>query len=147
MRGSTRIQAVIVLLSLAGLLALSAWSAQTPDEAAQVPAEVPEKAKQLQNPWGVTPESIANGRLVYSSQCVMCHGDNGNGKGDLAIQFKYEIADLRTAEAQKARTDGEWFFILTNGHGKMSGEGARLKDKVRWDLVNYLRTLGPKPAA
>ena len=143
MSGKARALAMIVVLSVAGLLALAGWAAETPDQAAQIP-EIPAEAKTIKNPAEATPESIANGKQIYTSQCAMCHGVSGDGKGDLAIRFKYAMADFRTAAAQSARTDGEWFHVLTHGHGKMSGEGDRLSQKVRWDLVNYLRSLGPK---
>jgi len=143
MRSKTGMRAMFGLLFLAGLLSLAGLSAQTPEKAAEVP-EVPESAKRIRNPVESTPDSVSNGKQIYSSQCVMCHGLGGNGKGDLGITLKYTIPDLTTREAQQARTDGEWFYILTHGHGDMIGEGERLSEKIRWDLVNYLRSLGPK---
>jgi len=109
----------------------------------QVPAQIPKAAKEMRNPTGGSPESIEDGKQIYSSQCAMCHGSTGNGKGDLAVTLKYRIADLSSAEVQQRRTDGEWFYILSHGHGKMMGEGQRLNEKIRWDLVSYMRSLGP----
>ena len=71
----------------------------------------------------------------------MCHGANGDGKGDLAIRFGYKMPDFTNPEVQKSRTDGEYFYILSHGHGKMSGEEGRLGTTTRWNLVNYIRTL------
>lgn len=109
---------------------------------AEVPLEIPKAAKEMRNPTAGSPEAVENGKLMYSSQCALCHGAKGDGKGDLAIQLKYRMPDLSSAEAQQARTDGEWFYILTQGHGKMTGEGKRLKEQTRWELVSYMRTLG-----
>lgn len=135
------------------LLAASAWIAERPvaaqeevDEetaaaSAKVPSKIPDEARKLENPFPADEESIEYGKLIYSSQCTLCHGATGDGSGPLATKFKYDMPDLGNAQAQNKRTDGELFYVLTHGHGKMKGEGDRLKEKVRWDIVNYIRTL------
>jgi hypothetical protein len=30
---------------------------------------------------------------------------------------------------------------MTEGHGRMLGDGDRLPEDKRWDIVNYIRTL------
>ena len=41
-----------------------------------------------------------------------------------------------------ADDDGDLFYVLTNGHGDMPGEGEdRLSEKVRWNMILYLRSL------
>ena len=77
----------------------------------------------------------------------MCHGSRGDGKGELVGRLKLEVPDFTDPETRKKRTDGELFFILTDGHGEMPGEGARLTPEWRWDLVNYIRTLSRPGAA
>jgi mono/diheme cytochrome c family protein len=129
--------AIIALLAGIGVL----WAAGEQDPA-DVPAEIPADAQKLKNPHEATPQSISNGKQIYSSQCVMCHGTSGDGKGDLAERFKYKMPDFTNSEAQGAWTDGALFYVLTHGHGKMSGEGERLEAETRWDLVNYVRSLG-----
>jgi len=52
------------------------------------------------------------------------------------------MPDFTSAQIQTDWTDGALFYVLTHGHGKMSGEGDRLEDETRWDLVNYVRSLG-----
>ena len=45
-------------------------------------------------------------------------------------------------------TDGELFFVISNGRGKMiGGEGDRTSEKVRWNLVNLVRSFGGKEKA
>jgi len=138
----TSVVLVLLVLGIAGLAGVD--SAESPEQAAQVPEKIPASAREIKNPVPATPDSVADGKLIYSSQCTMCHGSAGDGKGDLAARFHYTMPDFTTAETQRAGTDGEWFYVLTHGHGKMSGEGDRLSEKVRWNLVNYLRSLGPQ---
>jgi len=41
-------------------------------------------------------------------------------------------------------TDGELFWIISNGKGKMPGEGDRSSAKVRWNFVNLVRSFVKK---
>jgi hypothetical protein len=75
----------------------------------------------------------------------MCHGKDGDGKGDLAVEMKLNLHDWRDANSITKMTDGELFYIITNGRGKMTGgEGDRTKEDVRWNLVNLVRSFGKK---
>jgi mono/diheme cytochrome c family protein len=143
MRTHVRTPVALVLATLVLTLLWTTPWAEAPDDAAKVPSKIPAEAKAMKNPQEATEQSIADGKQIYSSQCAMCHGATGDGQGDLATRFGYEIPDFSQSSVQQGRTDGEWFFILTNGHGKMSGEGKRLSETTRWNLVNYIRTLGP----
>jgi hypothetical protein len=37
-------------------------------------------------------------------------------------------------------------FIITKGKGKMMGEGDRQSEEMRWNLVNFVRSLAAKGA-
>ena len=65
----------------------------------------------------------------------MCHGKDGNGKGDVAADMKLKIVDFTDPNTLKDRTDGEVFYIIKNGHQEMPPEGARIKPNENWDLV------------
>jgi len=115
----------------------------TPSETPQaaVPQEVPAEARSMRNPVPADAASVENGRLIWSSQCAMCHGATGNGKGPLVARLGYVVPDFTSAAYQKTRADGELFWILSQGHGKMKGQGERLEESTRWNLVNFIRTL------
>ena len=44
------------------------------------------------------------------------------------------------------KTDGELFYIITKGKGKMMGEGDRAPETMRWNLVNLVRSISKKEA-
>lgn len=97
------------------------------------------------NPVPPTPEGLAEARKLFGYHCAMCHGKDGDGKGDLAEQMKLELHDWRDPAALTNRSDGELFYIISNGKGKMlGGEGDRTTEKVRWNLVNLVRSFGKK---
>lgn len=68
---------------------------------------------------------------MYGYDGVVCHGENGNGKGDLAVETKLKMKD---------RTDGELFYIITNGEGTMPAEGDRAKPEDIWNMVVTVRS-------
>lgn len=132
--------AAVVVFALAGPLS----ARQEKKEAAfKVP---PEEAKR-ENPVKSTPASIADGKKAYATQCAMCHGTDGNGKGDLATDMQLKLRDYRDSEAMKDVTDGELFYILAKGKGDMPGEEDRMKPEQRWNLINYIRSLAKKKSA
>lgn len=106
----------------------------------------PEIAKQT-NPVKPTAANTAQAKKTYNIDCAMCHGKDGDGKGDLAVDMKLQLLDYQDAAALKDKTDGELFYIIQKGKGDMVGEGDRVKPDDVWALVNYVRSLAKKPAA
>jgi mono/diheme cytochrome c family protein len=102
-----------------------------------IPAEYVSKA----NPVKPTAESQARAKKMYGWDCAMCHGDNGDGKGDVAAEQKLPMHDYRDPASLKALSDGEIFYIIKTGKGQMPSEGDRAKPDEIWNLVIYLRKM------
>ncbi|HMD99589.1 MAG TPA: cytochrome c [Terriglobia bacterium] len=99
------------------------------------------------NPVKFTENSVARGKKIYSSQCTMCHGQNADGKGDAVAEMNITPPDFTKPDTLKDRTDGDLFAILSQGSGNMPGQQDRMKEKQKWDLINFLRaTSGKVPA-
>ena len=98
------------------------------------------------NPVSPTPEGLAEARKLFGYNCAMCHGKSGDGKGDLAADMKLELRDWHDASSLEKITDGELFWIISNGKGKMPGEGDRTPEKTRWNFVNLVRSFAKKSA-
>jgi len=114
-------------------------------EAAEKPIPAEDAARK--NPVKPTPENLASAKKLFGYHCAMCHGVQGDGKGDLASDMKLQLKDWRDPNALAKVTDGEMFYIITNGRGKMTGgEGDRTSEEVRWNLVNYVRSFAKKEA-
>jgi mono/diheme cytochrome c family protein len=124
-----------------------AQQGQTPPKSAP-PAEykIPPEAERQVNPVKPTSESIALGKKMYGYDCAMCHGKNGDGKGDLAADMKAKVTDFSDPGALKDATDGDLFYIIKNGKGEMPPEGERVKPTELWNLVNYVRSFAKKKA-
>ncbi len=78
------------------------------------------------------------------TDCAMCHGATGDGKGDLAADQKPPLKNWTDADALKDLSDGEIFYIIKNGKGNMVGEGERLKTDDLWNMVIYVRAFAKK---
>ena len=133
-----------ILLASFGMAYAVPNSAQEKPESAE-PKMTPEDAAR-KNPVPPTPEGLAEVRKLFGYNCAMCHGKNGDGKGDLAADMKLELRDWREASSIEKMTDGELFWIVSNGKGKMPGEGGRTTEKVRWNFVNLVRAFAKKGA-
>ena len=116
-----------------------AMMAQPPAQAPTIPPE----AAAVTNPVKPTPESLAHAKTIFGIDCAICHGQKGDGKGEVVEELKLKMKDFTDPSVLKDRTDGELFYIIKNGDSaqKMPAEGPRAKDNDIWALVNYLRTL------
>jgi mono/diheme cytochrome c family protein len=93
------------------------------------------------NPVKSSPEGLAEARKVFGYDCEMCHGAKGDGKGEVVESMKLTMHDWREPATLANISDGEIFYIITKGKGKMMAEGDRVPEKLRWNLVNLVRAL------
>jgi mono/diheme cytochrome c family protein len=100
--------------------------------------------KARKNPARFTEVSVERGKKIYLTQCALCHGNNGDGKGEMVEEMKINPPDFTKPETLKERTDGELFAIIGAGKDPMPGQSGRMTDLHRWNLVNYLRALSGK---
>ena len=106
----------------------------------------PPAAAQKENPVSADRFSLAAGKKLYALACAACHGDKGKGDGAAAAALTPKPKDFSDLKMQ-AQSDGALFWKISEGKTPMPPFGAALTDEQRWTLVNYLRTLAPKPAA
>jgi mono/diheme cytochrome c family protein len=116
---------------------------QPPAKAPTTEFKIPPEDAAKVNPVKPTAESLAKGKKMYGFDCAMCHGKDGDGKGDMASDYK-NVTDFTKPDALKDRTAGELFYITRNGKGDMPPEGDRAKDEEIWNMVNYIRSLAKK---
>ncbi|HEV2177563.1 MAG TPA: c-type cytochrome [Terriglobia bacterium] len=91
------------------------------------------------NPVQFTDASVEKGKKLFLSQCAMCHGATGDGKGDLAKEMNVTLPDFTKPETLQKRTDGELFKILGLGNDVMPGQAKRMNDIQCWEIINFLR--------
>lgn len=79
------------------------------------------------------------GKKIFSTKCVTCHGQDGSGNTSVGKSLK--AADLRSPDVQK-KADADFYAQVENGKGKMPPFGKALNKTQINDVVAYVRQLG-----
>lgn len=107
----------------------------------------PPEAKAMKSPLAATPEALAAGAALFGDKCANCHGEKGNGDGPDADQYAVKPQDLTDAGMMAAITGGEIFWKISEGRRPMPSFKKQLTGEQRWQLVQFVRSLVPKPPA
>jgi len=107
--------------------------------------KAPARKAKVKNAVPYSPEAVKRGRQLYVANCVACHGDSGKGDGAAAVALNPKPADL-SLPAMQTQTDGTMYWKLSKGRAPMPAFDPALTDVQRWELVHYLRSLGPPPS-
>jgi mono/diheme cytochrome c family protein len=132
------------LASSASTLASSgAASAQQSNDKGNGPAS--SRAAKTRNPVPASAASIRSGHTLYDKLCASCHGETGKGDGSMGEELNPKPADLTDAEWKHGSTDGEIYALIRSGvkGTGMKAYGRKLTTHEVWDVVNYIRSIGP----
>lgn len=112
-----------------------AWPVERPDYLANVTAD--------KNPVPADAVSYQRGSLLFSFNCVVCHG--ALGRGDGPVTRFWDPSVRRPANLAEARfrnyPDGLFYQVISNGIGTMPPMRENLSERQRWDVINHVRTL------
>jgi mono/diheme cytochrome c family protein len=103
-----------------------------------------EQAKGLVNPVPRTPQTLAKAQELFRVNCSICHGPQGRGDGPMADRFSQAGAARPvdfTEQHARSLSDGELFWVLTNGRAFMPRFGPLLTAEERWSLVHFIRSI------
>lgn len=89
-------------------------------------------------------ESIRRGSDAFRVFCISCHGPSGAGDGPVPQRGFPPPPSMLTGKSLQMK-DGQLFHILTYGQGSMPDFAAQLSPPRRWDVINYVRSIQPKP--
>ena len=94
-----------------------------------------------------SPEARASGRRLFLANCVLCHGERGDGHGMRSVGFAKAPANFTDPAWRRGVTARRVFFVIREGvHGTPMPAWNWLSTDEAWDLVAYLLSLGPTPA-
>jgi len=104
--------------------------------------EAARAGRELTNPLPISAATIEDGRGLYQTYCLVCHGANGKGDGPLVLAGKIPTPPAYTSERVAAFPPGRIFHVVTKGTQKMPSYAAQLTPGERWKVVAYVsRTL------
>jgi mono/diheme cytochrome c family protein len=102
-------------------------------------------AAAVKNPVKADATSIAAGQKLYAKSCSPCHGDTGKGDGKMAGELNPKPSDLTDTEWKHGSTDGEIYLVIHDGakNTGMKPFASKMTAHQIWDVVNYIRSIGP----
>lgn len=83
-------------------------------------------------------DSLKQGKQVYESNCVACHGEDGRS-------MILGAANFSDARFLFNLAPSDMYVIVTQGQGSMPAWQARLNQDQRWSVIDYLRTFSYNP--
>lgn len=118
--------------------------ANTVKRGAYLPYRIPKDSLELAaslmvNPLDSTAEVLAQGKALYTSYCIHCHGAKGQGDGKVGQVYKGVTA--YNSRAVKDKPGGHIFHVITHGKGRMGAHGSQVSVEDRWKIVRYVQTL------
>ena len=142
---------ILQVLGIAIAISIGVCSVQ--EKAQEKPTETPVAATttppatspvKKDNPVKSSPEVLAAAKKVFGYDCAMCHGESGNGKGDLVESMSLKMKDWHDSAVITGMSDSDIYDLIVKGKDKMVGEGDRLTPAKVWGLVHYVRTFAKK---
>jgi mono/diheme cytochrome c family protein len=140
----------LLLFSVVTLIALAARpllggrpQEATPETApaaasAQAPAA---PAVENKNPGKINAEAQAKAKKIYTVDCAMCHGDNGDGQTDVGKSVGLS-ENWTEAKTLAGKQDQALFDLIRKGKGNMPSEAeGRADNNTVWNLIHYIRTM------
>lgn len=123
------------------------WSADEEVLKPRVPPDQIEEARSWVNPFPATEDNIEKGKALFHGKafCATCHGRDGTGLGDIPGLRGKLPRNFTDRVWQKARTDGELFWILRNGSPGTDMAPfipLVLTEEEAWQVLLYVRSFG-----
>lgn len=82
------------------------------------------------------------GLKYYTTQCAVCHGDQGEGGEKLSVAQTMPLKPPSLLSTKiRTWTDGQIYNVIAVGQGLMGPYASHIPQKYRWQVVNYIRTL------
>jgi caa(3)-type oxidase subunit IV len=111
---------------------------------------VPEVKSKVKDPWIETPQLLAKGKTLFETNCVTCHGPNGEGNGPAAAALNPHPRNFHAppSEWKNGRKITDIFKTLKEG---IAGSGmasfSTLPSDDRWALAHFVQNFGGKAPA
>lgn len=87
-----------------------------------------------------TQVDVARGKELYNIYCGICHGNKGDGQGNLVKREKI-LGIPSYDDAGRAITEGSIYHTIYYGKNAMGSYANQLNKEERWQVVSYVLKL------
>ena len=94
----------------------------------------------LTNPIDSTMVDLDRGKVLYDIYCGICHGNKGNGQGNLVKREKI-LGIPSYDDAGRAINAGSIYHTIYYGKNAMGSYANQLNEEERWQVVAYVLQL------
>ncbi len=110
----------------------------------------------IKNPLPITDKGLAEGKILYTINCGICHGDKGDGAGYLVreadpakgiTEGKYPVQPANFLDdgfKTLGNTNGRFYHSIMYGKNLMGAYKDKLSHDERWNVIHYIRSLQAK---
>ncbi|WKB80032.1 cytochrome c [Cellulophaga lytica] len=84
--------------------------------------------------------NLANGKELYAINCAICHGNKGDGQGNLVKREKI-LGVPSYADAGRNITVGSTYHTIYYGLNSMGSYANQLNHEERWQVAEYVMQL------
>lgn len=144
-----KLPAKLIILAFTPLLTASLWMDQQPSykpyqppvltsPAESIPTTGREVGTPEANPAKATLHSREQGRIHFTINCALCHGETSSKPGSVGQKLDPPPPGLDHSRVREL-SDAFIFRVITLGFGRMPPFKDKLSPAERWDIVNYLR--------
>lgn len=110
-----------------------------------VPYEIPNTTEgyalakaTLKSPLDSTTVDTEKGKELFNIYCAICHGEKGDGKGNLVKREKFlGVPSYKDREI----TEGSIYHVVTYGLNSMGSHANQLSQEERWQVADYVLKL------
>ena len=95
---------------------------------------------ELMNPLDSTQVDLARGKELYDIYCGICHGNKGDGQGNLVKREKI-LGIPSYADVGRAINEGSTYHTIYYGKNAMGSYANQLNEEERWQVVAYVLKL------
>ncbi len=92
----------------------------------------------LKSPLDSASIDLPRAEQLYTIYCSICHGDKGDGKGNLVKREKFlGVPNYKDRDV----TEGSIFHVETYGLNSMGSHANQLSQEERWQVAHYVLKL------
>jgi mono/diheme cytochrome c family protein len=108
----------------------------------EIDRSVDRPGAEIISPIIVDQKVLDEGKELYGIFCINCHGEKGDGKGNLYTSGLYTVPPRSLIDSTViSQTSGQIFYSISAGYGVMGQHASLIRTDDRWKIVAYIEKM------